>query len=244
MKVALDNNGGVLLVLDDYVKNAWDSTGPATAFSRIWCAFEESKALDLGMSLEGEKVELLTEGVTEDDIRRGGDNYGTAEKAERESTFPVGILDTALCVQLELAEASQESDKRHILNCLIGESDLEKEPMIIHPNFVKAKCRLRCKFAVVGWRAKMDTGDCLNLFSEAVRSDEWLEGISRDFNSCDKMNDKAVIPLAAALPKNLQELSLNLRCTAVSDIGLECIASAFKKITLKKLELDLPAPKT
>ena len=37
--------GGVLLVLDDFVDHGDGvTTGPATPFTRIWCAFEETKA--------------------------------------------------------------------------------------------------------------------------------------------------------------------------------------------------------
>ena len=46
MQIAKDNDGGVLLILDEEVEYAdRGKTGPATPFERIWCAFEETKVM-------------------------------------------------------------------------------------------------------------------------------------------------------------------------------------------------------
>ena len=49
MRIAQQKKGGVLLVLDDVVHDDDGKivSGPATAFTRVWCAFEESKAVDV-----------------------------------------------------------------------------------------------------------------------------------------------------------------------------------------------------
>eukprot|EP00747_Dinoflagellata_sp_TGD_P137714 gnl/TRDRNA2_/TRDRNA2_175723_c3_seq4.p1 gnl/TRDRNA2_/TRDRNA2_175723_c3~~gnl/TRDRNA2_/TRDRNA2_175723_c3_seq4.p1 ORF type:complete len:490 (+),score=68.68 gnl/TRDRNA2_/TRDRNA2_175723_c3_seq4:109-1578(+) len=53
MLVAKSRGGGILLVLDAEVKDKEDHiSGPATPFTRIWCAFEETSGLDLGMTID------------------------------------------------------------------------------------------------------------------------------------------------------------------------------------------------
>ena len=54
--------------------------------------------------------------------------------------------------------ATQDADRRQILNCLDGEKDLHKEAKTEHPNFTD-KFSLPAKLAVVGWQAKMDSGE-------------------------------------------------------------------------------------
>ena len=68
MEIAM-KKGGVLLILDDTVTYDSGTTGPATAFTRIWCGFEESMALEKKMKLDIAAVhdgrpETLTEGMT------------------------------------------------------------------------------------------------------------------------------------------------------------------------------------
>ena len=104
--------------------------------------------LDVG-AVAGKEVQLLTEGVAEKDRLTGG-ALATADKAWREKTFPVSLLDKAISVKLEHAKATHEADRRHILNCFAGEKDLEKEALAEHPNFTNTDSRLHAKFAVSG----------------------------------------------------------------------------------------------
>ena len=67
MCVAKSKGGGTFLILDD--KDDATGEGPATPFTRIWCAFEESISVnDLGLPLDiaaftSTRAELLSHGL-------------------------------------------------------------------------------------------------------------------------------------------------------------------------------------
>merc|ERR1711894_390709 len=60
-------------------------------------------------------------------------------------------LQKGLQVQIEKGNASVESDKVHILNCIAG-GDLELPPLATHPNYNRVNRGLRAVFALAGWR--------------------------------------------------------------------------------------------
>ena len=135
MQIELEKEGGVVLVPDDTVLDEEGKvvlSGPPTAFTRIWCAVEESKALELGKQLDAgavadKMVQMLTEGLAEADrLNESTFQSPTALKASRKKTFPVSLLNTAISVELEHDQATQEADRRHILNSVAGEGYIEE----------------------------------------------------------------------------------------------------------------------
>merc|ERR1712151_671151 len=98
-------------------------------FTRIWCAFEESMAiqhlnllLDIA-AFDSSQAHLLTDGKTPGDVEEGKKMWPGAEnkvKVERERQFPLDIIENGLTVNLELAQATHADDRLHILNSLVG----------------------------------------------------------------------------------------------------------------------------
>lgn len=116
---------GVLLILD----NHGDPAGPAVALTRLWCMFEASVALmsnDAGLgctlldiaSVSSGVAHLLTDGYTEADASKRGDDFAAQEKADRESKFPVEVIKAGLTFEIEHARTTEESERTQILNHL------------------------------------------------------------------------------------------------------------------------------
>jgi len=242
MKIAMKNKGGVILVLDDEVQPFKDreKTGPATPFTRIWCAFEESKALALGINLDigavsNKTVHLLTHGQVETD---GTGDIGTFRKGFRDKSFPVNVLATALNTTLETAEATNDADRVHILNSLSGQS-LEATPLSEHENFAITNKRLRSKFAISGMRAQLEADASLGAFVKCIRDDDTLKAITWDFTTCDKVTDQIATQIAQSFPTSLEELSLTLEGRHITDVAMQSIATHLRRTSLQKLFLSV-----
>ena len=110
---------GVVVVLD----------GNATPFLRIWCCFELAMVI-LGKKLlldfatvHDDKPQLLTEGFASPE-----EENNPQQKSNREYRFPLELMEKGYDIRIEEAEASQEKDKRSILN------SIAKKPLdVINP---------------------------------------------------------------------------------------------------------------
>jgi len=238
---------GVLLILDGKT----ETTGPATPFTRIWCAFEQYVALEYynneGMpptlldiaTLHAGDAHFLTNGATyQDSLKQPHDpDYG---KAQRESSFPLEVIRKGLTLQLERAQASEEKDRVHILNCIAGQQ-LELEPLEHHANYEKANKRLHSFFAEVAFRQAADKGMIEELdLIDALSADTWRDSLSLDFSCCSsQVNDKCAELLAKAMPPHLKSLSLTFAyCESLTSEGVEAIARKLP-FGLRELVLDL-----
>lgn len=240
---ALQLASGMLLILDRKTEHS----GPATPFTRIWCAFEgylaleyrANRALLLDMATcdgTGNSY-FLTMDVTHMDRHMRPDDADFA-KTERESLFPLEIVEQGLTLQLELAEASFDDDRRRILNCIAGRK-LGNVPVKKHPNYTQANVKLRSHFAEVSWRQAVDKGvvEALSL-PEKLRADKWRETLRLDFSLSEKLDDNSVTVLAQALPPSVRTLSLGFAyCTNLGSPGVEALALCLPK-ELARLELD------
>ena len=56
-------------------------------------------------------------------------------KANREAGFPKLLVDKAIRAQTQAGKASVDADRRHILNTIIGEKDLDAEAPTDHANY-------------------------------------------------------------------------------------------------------------
>jgi len=151
---------GVLLVLND----ASPHQDAAMPFTRVWCSFEVSLALDLrgnsfwldvaaakegpairaDGSIELGETEVLTQGLV--DVDHGD----MRAKFSREANFSLQVMREGLSVEIQKAEASVEKDRKAILNCLCGKdaANLGEEPLREHDNYDVTNQRLRRIFAV------------------------------------------------------------------------------------------------
>ena len=131
---------GVVVVLD----------GKATPFTRVWCCFEfamvvlgKKLLLDFATVHDG-KPQLLTEGLASED--ENSRYIATYFKTCREEGFPLRIMEKGYDIQIELADASREEDKRNIMNS-ITKKPLDSTPDPSDEAFSKVNRTLRSMLA-------------------------------------------------------------------------------------------------
>mmetsp|Transcript_18306 Transcript_18306/g.21304 ORF Transcript_18306/g.21304 Transcript_18306/m.21304 type:complete len:204 (+) Transcript_18306:161-772(+) len=109
---------GVVLILDK----------DATPFTRIWCCFEESIAveernsgmpllLDVAATDSSNQAYVITDGLAAAEARQMP-LLGFLAKSLREVNFPTLLAQKGLDVDISKANASQADDKKRILNCI------------------------------------------------------------------------------------------------------------------------------
>lgn len=144
--MAMQQSEGVLLCLDKL----------ATPFKRIWCCFEEAMIvegetllLDIATVVDKNAV-VLTDGFVDKDTR-DGEEYALENKRERESGFPLELLEKGYQIDIRNAESCHQADKRRILNTIAGNvppSELDvKEPDLTEEAFTRVNKKLRSIFA-------------------------------------------------------------------------------------------------
>mmetsp|Transcript_130491 Transcript_130491/g.278818 ORF Transcript_130491/g.278818 Transcript_130491/m.278818 type:complete len:1072 (+) Transcript_130491:111-3326(+) len=233
---------GVLLILDEAVDSFVGGkkvrkTGPATPFTRIWCAFEETTALgddnekrDVPLKLDivtccKSKPKLLTDEIESTDHGRHG--------------FPLDVIAEGLRLQLHKAQASVESDRVHILNCIAGRP-LDSEPLQEHENYDKANTQLRAIFASAVWPVALEDDQVGELgLPDKLRADRWRKVLKMNLAKCNGVSPEAVCTLIDAIPPQLQTLELNFSsCFRLNDDCVAALAKGIKSKRLRVLALD------
>eukprot|EP00927_Polykrikos_kofoidii_P074238 TRINITY_DN70222_c0_g1_i1.p1 TRINITY_DN70222_c0_g1~~TRINITY_DN70222_c0_g1_i1.p1 ORF type:complete len:729 (+),score=95.77 TRINITY_DN70222_c0_g1_i1:85-2271(+) len=236
---------GILLLL-----NAKTETSPsAVPFSRIWCAFELHMAvgskgklkLDVATTDKSRAI-VITSGLTQDEERKEKvlPSGGYRAKVGREKQFPLAVLQEGLSVVLEKAQASLESDRRHILNTLACSGDLEAEPPERHPCFDTANQSLRGLFALAAWPQALGSGMVESMhLPEVLAADSVVEKVV--FNLAGlPLDDVGIVPICRGLPLQLLSLSIDLTKTRIGDKALETLGESLQKLSsLKDLDLRL-----
>merc|ERR1712137_1394467 len=115
----------------------------AITYDRVWCCYEVAVSIGCDVS-SSYKYDIYTACDCKD--RRGkackavGITDGLAAvdkntgnfKSKREDAFPLDIIDRALQVRLEHGKSTMESDRVHILNSIVGNPDLDADPVQAH----------------------------------------------------------------------------------------------------------------
>lgn len=219
----LANCEGVLLVLD--------SLGPAVPFQRVWCNYEALIATDPGFGLRLDIAasdgdggwHLLTDGLTQNEVtaedssrRMPWKESGWAMKTRREEQFPVHIMREGLSVTIVEAEASLESDKKHILNIIVGKSQKERVDTE-HPLYTQLDRRLRARFAMLSMRTalqqQVDITDAGFLpIAKAIREDIHRDVLHLNLSSCWRMKEGEIEVIKSCIPPKgrIRSLSINL----------------------------------
>jgi len=65
----------------------------------------------------------------------------------RESYFPTDLIRKSHTIKIELAEASRDSDRKHILNSIVRNKNLEADPPTTHPNYDAVNDAVKGAFA-------------------------------------------------------------------------------------------------
>jgi len=258
---AMELSDGMLLVLSH--KNDSSHTAP---FHRLWCLMEEyllitgswgrRLMLDIATT-HGIEAQILTDGLTEREQRledkRSGE--GSRCKMERESTFPIEVVEEGLNLNVESAKASLDSDRAYILN-VFANRDRSQQPLANHPNYARVTSRLRATFAVAVWRQALERNTVESMrLAEVLQADigrvelrldmalstvssigfatvvkgipPKLRRLQISFQDCDQIDDGCLAMLANRLPHVLEELDLNFElCERVGDPGLAALAMA------------------
>jgi len=231
----------MLLVLD----------GQATAFSRIWCALEETACLDRPhtdldiAAFSHSRAHILTQGLTEDEeeLEKSRPGSGLRAKDLREADFPVELAEQGLGVELHKGEATLEEDRLRILNVIAG-TDLQKDPFPEHANYVEVSRRLQALFASLlllrgtasrppGKKERSTT--LVERIGSALRGDLWRKALDLHVEG---LTTEGMELLAQSLPPNLQDLKLRLKGSSIVDEDLHALAEGLPK-QLRSLSLDL-----
>ncbi len=208
---------GVLLILD---RNA-------TPFTRIWCCYEEYVALmcsdgrkkpmllDIATTSSTGVARILTDGVT--DAERKSE-YGPSIQVLRQLSFPLEVLRLGIRPRIQDANATEEKDKRHILN-KIAEKGLEDAPCNAHPNYDKVNRSLGATFANAGWMEATMMGKARELgIPEAMAANPRETSLDFDFTKLDPYD--ADLALRFQLAPQMHSLHVNLKsCKRFTDSG-------------------------
>lgn len=153
---AMQQSEGMLLCLD--------SAG--TPFRRIWCCFEQAMIvedrqheelqqrqrllLDIATVGSDGNAVVITDGrqAVAADVKEGP-QFALEFKRDRESAFPLSLLEQGYEVDICAAQSAKEDDRRNILSCIAGrELDLDGQELLsTDPSFVKVNKVLRGIFA-------------------------------------------------------------------------------------------------
>jgi len=251
---ALALSSGVLLILDD----------DATPFTRVWCCFEEYVTvmgigvrdtpllLDIATTKEAQPF-LLTDGLTQEEAKVEADRQtngfgisGWSIKSEREETFPLEVLKRGLTVNVAAAQASQELDKRRILNTMAKRppEELDEAPIPHHQSYRGVNERLAGIFAMAGFRAAVqlekdiwkDDSDLPLL--RAIRSDHQMKELFLVLAGLAMFVDESLQTLMSHVSKNVTLLHLNISgCTGITSV--DGLGQALAQITgLTSVHLD------
>jgi len=227
---AISASVGVLVMLDEN----------ATAFSRIWCTFEEYIAMkcaqgdrqlivDIANCNHGEP-KLLAGTETEYDKK---DMLPTYHKADRENSFPGSVIAKSLGFDILAAKASVPSDRETILTWMRDSEENGVE---------RAGRRLRSYFSIAAWRhcvveGKVEAYDLATL----VREDEDRSEFVFDFSFLRSFSDTDAETLASAMHTGIRRIDLNFEwCINLSTGGLGRLAACAAACSgLEALTLNL-----
>eukprot|EP00930_Biecheleria_cincta_P031843 TRINITY_DN22091_c0_g1_i1.p1 TRINITY_DN22091_c0_g1~~TRINITY_DN22091_c0_g1_i1.p1 ORF type:complete len:1181 (+),score=181.17 TRINITY_DN22091_c0_g1_i1:54-3596(+) len=250
--LAMKESVGLLLLLDEEKTDSFGAvTGPATPLTRIWCCFEEYMALNEEFnkgrksamlvdiaSCQDQFVAVLTDGVAPID---GVGYQSDTNKTRRESGFPFNVLRRGLTMSIEDARATQEEDRRRILN-LVAKKPLDDPCVRNHENYNRVNKWIRANTAVFLWMPAVihRTLDNWGL-PAAIAEDTQRRKLAMSFQGNRKIGDEVLDALGRALPTGLKILSLNFcSCLCITDEGIKRLAMCFPK-GLQQLKIDFGA---
>ncbi|CAE8596818.1 unnamed protein product, partial [Polarella glacialis] len=231
-----------------------DNVGPAMPFTRVWCAYELFMAL---IDEDRKKKPLLldtvahtkagtfvlTDGFTDAEAKvrdAGFPAEAEACKSLRELCFPIHVLEKGMNLRLQEAQASEEADRRHILNSVVGKQlrELDEEPPLEHANYTEVNARLGSRFALACFRPAIMKGSARRLgVARALQADRWQRELVLDIDKWPKERQATAFEVfVAGLPEGLKHLMLAWREFA-ADSNLAALAEKLP-ISLQQLQLN------
>ncbi|CAE8590485.1 unnamed protein product [Polarella glacialis] len=232
-----------------------DNVGPAMPFTRVWCAYELFMAL---IDEDRKKKPLvldtvahtkagtfvLTDGFTDAEAKvrdAGFPAEAEACKSLRELCFPIHVLEKGVNLRLQEAQASEEADRRHILNSVVGKQlhELDEAPPLEHANYTEGTAQLGSRFAVACFEPAFKKGSpsLRPSVARALQADPWRRQLVLNIDNIPKERQAAAFGVCVAgLPAKLQDLSLIWESFA-ADSNLAALAEKLP-ISLHQFRLD------
>ncbi|CAK9041618.1 E3 ubiquitin-protein ligase TRIM71 [Durusdinium trenchii] len=228
----------------------------AVCYTRIWCIYETYiSTLEQASHTHGERYlfDIYTNenpdareavGITDGLAAIDGTGPKQARrKRHREWRFPFELIQKALDIRVEKAFASQEEDRRMILNSIAGLEELTLPPAEVHEGYNLLNNVLHGRFSAASFaKASATPGVDLARHAEAL-SFSLLESLTIHFGGdcLEKLMDKAVVILAENLPETLTDLFLGFQsCRKLTDMSAVALGGALHRLKkLKRLEIRL-----
>eukprot|EP00439_Symbiodinium_sp_Y106_P067331 s429_g11.t1 len=141
--------------------------------------------------------------------------------------------------QVQLAIASVDADRIHILNSIVGADDLNANPPLEHERYDVVNTTLHARFALAALKLMVEARRSLHRYVQVIFNSQ-VTRINLSFRSDQVLSDETLQQLAAALPATLKDLCLNMvDCTLLTDQGIQALALALEPLPLENLHLDI-----
>ena len=191
-------------------------------FSRIWCCYEAHVSLvntrqnymfdvytSLGSSGRGVG---LTDGMAVGDVLNV---VAGSTKKTREDKFPLDLAYRSIKTTLEVAQASVESDRVHILNKMANQPNLNAPPPKACIQYELLNGTLRARFAAAALVRAFASGtdpDAVAMQQEMIRvlGTGSLKHLDLNFDSCPNFTEEIARQIASSLPAGLGQMTLRL----------------------------------
>eukprot|EP00439_Symbiodinium_sp_Y106_P050850 s1983_g6.t1 len=233
LRVALTASQGILLCADG-------------ALDRLWCCYERLLARGCGCShtdvavRSAPQAAVLLDNATDKDLFLTGQiDAGPAPRhlVPTLSEPNLAELRRGLSLQVELTSATQDADRRYILNVL-ADTDVKLPPPDAPESYVAANAQLRASWAALLWRPLLEEQHHVPELAKQIVESR-CPSLALNFGSCHTFDDAALAEVAKAFHDELKEVRLNLAgCSRLSNRGLESFLELLPR-KLDRLELDL-----
>lgn len=218
----------------------------ATCYKRIWCIYEvyistvqqcsDGYMFDVyTVAPNGESI-----GLTDGFVAADGTSKPARRKRHREQYFPFELIEKAMEIELQTAQASEEGDRRCILNVISQQADLSASPPTQHDNYDVLNFSLQGRFAAASLVKVVTLGKDLSNHTRALTNSR-LKRLSLHFGEDTKaVSDEAVKQIADSLPYSTLEVLITsfASCNKLSNQSALAFSAALEKMSLLQ-ELDL-----
>lgn len=193
-------------------------------FKRLWCGYEAYVSLVSTVSSDF-KYDIYTAveggGIGITDGFAATDGWYVKIKHQREAAFPLNLGAAALNVEVQKAESSVVEDRIHILNKIVGSTDLNAIVPEEHQEYEKLNGALHAQFAASLFRAALDAGDhdLKMRFLSKLPSGQ-MRSLMLNFWQCANFTKEAAADLINCLPTTLLSLDLNFKEASARSIDV------------------------
>ena len=177
----------------------------STNFAGLWAIYT---ALHHEVDDEEHEALCIVSGGTSAD---GGDGTYTAA---REDPFPMERIYQSRSIQVQTAQASVESDRKHILNSIVGAADLNAEPTQHHDSYDLLNNSVRGAFActIPALRGSLkDSFDEFEKTLDVMSKSGYKDKLSFNFevdHGWDDMEVESAVKLIQHWPASIEGLEL------------------------------------